>query len=143
MLSASLEDYLEEIYRLFLKKGVIRTSDIATRLNVTSPSVSKALQRLNEDNYIDYQPYQAIQLTEKGKLIGEYLVKRNRLLQDFLKIIGSNCDSAKEAEAMEHYLSKPTILAIQHLVQFLQIEVHQKEFNEFIQQQSDTLMFNE
>lgn len=143
MLSASLEDYLEEMYRLSVEKGAVRTSDIATCLNVTLPSVSRALQRLNEDGYIDYRPYQAIQLTEKGKSIGEYLVERNRLLQDFLKIIGSDCDSAKEAEAMEHYLSRPTILAIQNLVHFLQIEVHQKKFNEFIKQQPETLTFNE
>lgn len=119
MLSASLEDYLEEIYRLSVEKGDIHTSDIAASLDVTLPSVSKALQRLDEDGYIKYQPYQDIILTEKGQELGDYLVKRNQLLQTFFRLVCPECDEIKEAEAVEHYLSRKMIFQIKNLVNFL------------------------
>ena len=126
MLSASLEDYLEEIYRLFIEKGAVHTSDIAASLDVTLPSVSKALQRLDEDGYIKYQPYKEILLTKKGDQLGEYLVKRNKLLQKFFQIVCPECDAVKEAEAVEHYLSRKMILQIRDLINFLQDNDYQR-----------------
>ncbi|KXG75436.1 metal-dependent transcriptional regulator [Thermotalea metallivorans] len=122
MLSPSLEDYLEEIYQLSLQKKEIRVRDIAEKLNVSSPSVVKALRKLSKDKYIHYRRYEGIHLTEQGERLGKLLVKRNSILQEFLFVINSNCDTAKEAEAMEHYLSSPTISAIEKLVTFMRKE---------------------
>lgn len=119
MLSPSLEDYLEEIYQLSLQNDEIRVRDIGARLDVSSPSVVKALRKLSRENYVEYKKYQGIYLTEEGKKLGNLLVKRNSVLQEFLFVINSNCDTAKEAEAMEHYLSPPTISAIEKLVEFM------------------------
>ncbi|WZL74250.1 iron dependent repressor, metal binding and dimerization domain protein [Clostridiaceae bacterium 35-E11] len=119
MLSPSLEDYLEEIYQLSLQKNDIRVRDIADRLNVSSPSVVKALRKLHRENYIEYKKYEGIYLTDEGRKLGNLLVKRNSVLQEFLFVINSNCDIAQEAEAMEHYLSAPTISAIENLVAFM------------------------
>jgi len=118
MLTPSLEDYLEEIYRLSLSTENIRVTDISNKLNVSLPSVSKALMRLKDKEYIKYEPYGNIRLTLKGNNFGKYLVERNRILQEFLSLICSKCDITVEAEAMEHYLSKATIDAIQGLVKF-------------------------
>lgn len=131
MLSPSLEDYLEEIYRLSLMNYRIRIRDIADRLNVSSPSVVKALKKLNEENYINYKPYKEITLTENGKILGNLLVRRNSMLQEFLKVIGSKCDIEKESEAMEHYLSSSTILAIENLIEFMKLEQIQSLYLKF------------
>ncbi len=119
MLTPSLEDYLEEVYRFSLTTENIRVTDLSNKLAVSMPSVSKALMRLKEKEYILYQPYGAIELTNKGKKLGSFLVERNRLLQDFLFLICARCDIAAEAEAMEHYLSKETIEALQALVKYI------------------------
>ncbi|GAB6158376.1 iron dependent repressor, metal binding and dimerization domain protein [Desulfotomaculum varum] len=118
MLSPSLEDYLEEIYRLSQRGETVRVSDIAACLKVSLPSVTRALQRLNENKYIYYRPYKDIVLTEKGKQLGHFLVERNRFIREFLRLIGSQCDVTAEAEAMEHYLSLPTLTAIINFVKF-------------------------
>lgn len=131
MLSPSQEDYLEEIYRLSLLKDKVRVSDIADRLNVSSPSVVKALKRLNDENYIRYKQYVEITLTETGERLGSLLVRRNSMLQDFLKTINSDCDIAKEAESMEHYLSSSTIFAIESLIAFLKIDPVRELFAKF------------
>lgn len=131
MLSASLEDYLEEIYRLSVEKGIIRASDIAACLGVTLPSVSKALQRLTENGQIDYKPYGNIQLTVKGRDNGKYLVERNSLLQDFFRLMEIDANVEKEAEAVEHYLSRSTIKAINSLNEYFKIEEHYQSFLNF------------
>lgn len=119
MLTASLEDYLEEIYRLSLTNADIRVSDIANCLNVSLPSVVKALHKLKEMKYIEYERYRKINLTRKGQEIGHSLWERNNTLKEFLVVIQSECDIAAEAEAMEHYLTRPTILAIEKFVDFM------------------------
>lgn len=118
MLSPSLEDYLEEIYRISQRGEAVRVTDIAACLNVSLPSVTRALQRLDESHYINYRRYKDIILTEKGKELGHFLVERNRIIREFLKLIDSKCDVAAEAEAMEHYLSLPTLTAIINFVKF-------------------------
>lgn len=118
MLSPSLEDYLEEIYRISQSGVSIRVTDVASCLNVSLPSVTNALKKLDESDYIKYRRYRDIILTEKGKEVGSFLVERNRVIREFLIRIGSVCDVVAEAEAMEHYLSLPTITAIINFVKF-------------------------
>jgi len=132
MLSPSLEDYLEEIYRFDKELGFVRTTDIAEKLKVSLPSVTKAVKRLNKKGYLNHEPYKNIELTNKGEKLGKFLVKRNKTLQEFVEIIGSNCNKTEEAEAMEHYLSKDTVSAITSLVEFLKKKPElQKELLEF------------
>lgn len=120
MLSPSLEDYLEELYRTSLKNSDIRNKDIADCLGVSMPSVVKGLKRLHKLGYIDYKPYQEIILLDKAVIKGRFLVERNRILREFVDIIGADCDIKAEAEAMEHYLSKTSIRSIEKLTRFLQ-----------------------
>lgn len=119
MLSPSLEDYLEEVYRFSVTQDVVRVSDISHKLNFALPSVSKALGKLRARGYITYQKYGFIGLTDKGRQMGSYLVERNQVLQEFLVLLRTSCDVAAEAEAMEHYLSRETIDSIQVMMAFM------------------------
>lgn len=118
MLSPSLEDYLEEVYRLKMNNKEIRIKDIAKCLDVSMPSVVNGLRRLSNLKYIIYKPYEAIEVTDKGKDKGEFLVIRNQILRNFIETIKSDCDIEKEAEAMEHYLSISTIKSIEKMIEF-------------------------
>ncbi|SDE12248.1 metal-dependent transcriptional regulator [Sporomusa acidovorans] len=131
MLSPSLEDYLEEIYRFSVSNDIVRVSGISQKLHVKLPSVTKALGKLRAGGYITYQKYGMIGLTDKGRQTGDYLVARNTLLQDFLRTIQADCDVAAEAEAMEHYLSKSTIFSIEYVMAFIKEdpEVYQRFLN--------------
>ena len=131
MLSPSLEDYLEELYRFSLSQNIVRVTDISQKLRVSLPSVSKALGKLKAEQYIHYQRYGVINLTSKGREMGSFLVERNRLLQEFFTLICADCDVAAEAEAIEHYLSKETINSIRFLVGFMQ--KHSECYQSFIE----------
>lgn len=133
MLTPSLEDYLEEIYRFSLSLDTVRVTDISKKLHVALPSVTKALYKLRDESYIKYERYGEIKLTDQGKEFGYYLVTRNQLLQEFLSLICSKCNFAAEAEAMEHYLSTATINAIKTLVEFMKVNPSwQQAFSDFV-----------
>ncbi len=118
MLTPSLEDYLEEIYRFSIELGFIRITDVANKLDVSLPSVNKAVKILSKKGYLEYLPYKNIDLTEKGTRLGKFLVRRNQMLQNFLEAIGSEADKEEEAEAIEHYLSRETVDAMTMVVDF-------------------------
>ncbi|MDR3543277.1 MAG: iron dependent repressor, metal binding and dimerization domain protein, partial [Desulfosporosinus sp.] len=120
-------------YRFSLFLDTVRVTDISKRLKVALPSVTKALYKLRDESYINYERYGEIKLTDQGKEFGYYLVTRNQLLQEFLALICSKCNFAVEAEAMEHYLSTATIDAIKILVNFMKANPSwQQAFNDFM-----------
>lgn len=120
MLSPSLEDYMEEVYRMSITKKDIRIIDIAKTLNVSKPSVVKGFKKLDSLGFIKYRPYEKILITQSGLRKGKFLCERNLLLRKFIKIIGSESDEYKEAEAMEHFFTIDTICCIEKLVSFFE-----------------------
>lgn len=118
VLSSSMEDYLEMIYRLASPKGYTRISDLSTALNVQPPSASKMVQKLADLAYLHYQKYGLIELSESGKLLGEYLLYRHEVINNFLFMLGVNKDILEETEKIEHNLSKETVNRINCLLSF-------------------------
>lgn len=115
----SMEDYIELIYNLIHKKGYARVSDIAEELVVHPSSVTKMVQKLDKDNFLDYEKYRGFVLTEKGRKIGERLVFRHDLLEQFLEIIGVDEENVyDDVEGIEHHLSWNSIDRISDLVNY-------------------------
>lgn len=119
MPTPSMEDYLERIYKLIDEKGYARVSDIAEGLEVHPSSVTKMIQKLDKDEYLIYEKYRGLVLTNKGKKIGKRLVDRHELLEEFLELIGVNEENIyKDVEGIEHHLSWDSITCIASLVEF-------------------------
>jgi len=116
-----MEDYIEQIYNLIETKGYARVSDLAEALMVHPSSVTKMVQKLDKDDYLNYEKYRGFVLTPKGKKIGERLVFRHDLLEQFLDIIGVNKDQIyQDVEGIEHHLSWNSIDRIAELVLYFQ-----------------------
>lgn len=121
MPTPSMEDYIEQIYMLIESKGYARVSDIAEGLEVHPSSVTKMVQKLDRDKYLDYEKYRGLILTSKGRKIGERLVYRHELLEQFLGIIGVDKRHIyQDVEGIEHHLSWESIDRIGDLVQFFE-----------------------
>ncbi|AVQ99351.1 manganese transport regulator [Oceanobacillus picturae] len=119
MPTPSMEDYIEQIYNLMESKGYARVSDIAEALEVHPSSVTKMVQKLDKDDYLNYEKYRGFILTAKGKKVGERLVFRHELLEDFLEIIGVEKENIYEdVEGIEHHLSWNSIDRIGDLVNY-------------------------
>lgn len=121
MPTPSMEDYIEQIYLLIEDKGYARVSDIAEALAVHPSSVTKMVQKLDKDEYLIYEKYRGLVLTNKGKKTGKRLVYRHELLEQFLQIIGVDQDKIyDDVEGIEHHLSWNAIDRIGDLVQYFE-----------------------
>lgn len=119
-LTPSMEDYLEMAYRLSRDKGYTRISDLAAALNVQPPSATNMVQKLAETPYLNYERYGVVELTDSGVELGQYLLRRHEILEDFLRIIGVQEGVLQETEKIEHNVSPATMERIILLVHFLQ-----------------------
>ena len=84
----SAEDYLEAILRLRETKGLVRSVDISQLLGVTKPSVSFAMKKLRENEYIHMDQDNLITLTEKGEEIAMRVYDRHKTISTFLMKLG-------------------------------------------------------
>jgi Mn-dependent DtxR family transcriptional regulator len=115
-----MEDYLEVIYELVEQKGYATTVDISNFLNVSSSSVTKMMQRLDDTGYLKYEKYRGIRLTEDGIRIAQNIRSRHGLLAEFFRIIGVDEESANnDAEGIEHHLHPETIRKLEEFINIL------------------------
>lgn len=127
LLTNSMEDYLEMIYRSSIKEGYTRINILADALNVQASSATKMVQKLTKLGFLDYEKYGIIQLTEDGKEIGSFLLKRHKTIEDFLKIIGLEENILLNTELIEHNVTKDALYKIEMLNSFLENHTDIKE----------------
>jgi Mn-dependent DtxR family transcriptional regulator len=121
MPTPSMEDYIEQIYLLIEEKGYARVSDIAENLSVHPSSVTKMVQKLDQEKYLIYEKYRGLVLTANGKKVGKRLVYRHELLEQMLRLIGVKEENIyHDVEGIEHHLSWNAIDRIGDLVEFFE-----------------------
>lgn len=114
-----MEDYIEQIYLLITTKGYARVTDLADALVVHPSTVTKMIQKLDKESFVHYEKYRGFVLTDKGTKIGERLMFRHNLLEDFLELIGVDEEKIYEdVEGIEHHLSWNAIDRINDLVTY-------------------------
>ena len=112
------EDYLEAILRLQIENGFVRSVDVANKLGVSRPSVSRAMGLLEKDGFIEFGMGNMLKLTAKGKEKAEDIYNRHKLLTVFLrKITGLPEDQCEEnACRVEHKVDADVVAGIQKWV---------------------------
>lgn len=119
-LTASMEDYLEMIYRLSEQIGFTRIHELAKALNVQPPSATKMVQKLAELKFVKYERYGIIVLTESGKTMGKYLLKRHNIIEGFFKVLGISDNVLEQTEKVEHTISNETVEYMEDFISFIQ-----------------------
>ena len=123
-LTVSKEDYLKAIWSLSerstAEKTEAGTNDLAERLQVSPPAVSKMLKQMEHQSLVAHVPYYGVRLTEKGRAAALKVVRRHRLLEMFLsQILKYDDDSVHdEAERLEHHISDEFERRIDELLNF-------------------------
>jgi Mn-dependent DtxR family transcriptional regulator len=104
------------------QKGYATAVDISKYLNVSSPSVTKMIQRLNENGHLNYEKYRGISLTRQGISIAKNIHNRHDLLTEFLVMIGVNEYIANsDAEGIEHHLHPETLKKLEEFVKLIKM----------------------
>ncbi len=123
LLSASLEDYIEAIYHIIVKKQVARSKDIATSLDVSRASVTEALRTLSKKGLINYAPYEPITLTTIGKTTAEDVIFRhNALKRFFIEVLAIDDKTAEEGACKVEHAAPPEVISrMISFIDFLQV----------------------
>ena len=115
-----MEDYLEVIYELIQQKGYATTTEISSYLNVSLPSVTKMIKKLDGIHCLDYEKYRGIRLTEEGVSVAKSIHERHSLLTEFFIMIGIDEATAnRDAEGIEHHLHPQTLKKLQAFVKLV------------------------
>lgn len=101
-------------------KGYATTLDISRYMNVSAPSVTKMLKKLDESGYLEYEKYHGINLTAKGSTLADTVRQNHGILLEFFEILGIAHDIAnQDIEGIEHHLNPKTIKQLRKFITFL------------------------
>lgn len=104
-----MEDYLKAIYRLSRESNDrVSTSALANHLDVSPPTVTSMLTKLDDRGLISYEKYNGAKLTPEGETVALEIIRHHRLIESYLAE-HLNYDWSEvhdEADALEHHISE-------------------------------------
>ena len=125
------EDYLETIYLLSKKNGVVHSIDVARDLGFSRPSVSRAVGILkNEDSELI--------LTEKGLKKAIEVFDKHKALTSFLMLTAGVNEDIAETDAcrIEHIISPETYEGIKKFMRSDVVRKNAEKLPKFIDYES-------
>ncbi len=107
MSTISIENYLKALHHLEAELGQVSSGALATAVDVTQPSATKALKTLAAVGLVENEPYKGARLTVKGNRAALNVIRKHRLIEVFLtEVLGYEWDEVHdEAERLEHAVS--------------------------------------
>lgn len=118
-MSVSIDNFLKNIYLLSQETGSSVTSSIlAERLEISVAAVTDMARKLGRQGLLDYRPYRALMLSDKGQRMALKVIRKHRLWELFLyRVLGMDLMSVhEEAEKLEHHTSDKLM---EHINRFL------------------------
>jgi DtxR family Mn-dependent transcriptional regulator len=99
--------YLEAIYYMWSEKESLRSARLADWLGVSRPTVAVGLRRMERDGLVHMNGRKEIELTPRGRLAAESIVRRHRIMERWLTDgLGLDWVTADaEAARLEHAVS--------------------------------------
>ena len=104
------ENYLETILVLTERNGKVRSVDVASELEFSKPSVSRAIGILKKENLIEVDEAGLIKLTDAGKMRAAAVFDRHNVIARYLNdMLGVDKKTSEEdACRIEHIISEKT-----------------------------------
>lgn len=104
-----MEDYLKVIYELERERGPpVGTSTVADALDVTAPTATRMLEKLDDEGLLEREKYSGVELTDHGRTIALETIRHHRLLEAYLvEHLDYEWEEVHdEAERLEHHISE-------------------------------------
>jgi DtxR family transcriptional regulator, Mn-dependent transcriptional regulator len=120
--SQTVENYLKAIY---LAQGaqddtrsLVPMGQLATALGVVPGTATTMVKTLAESGLVHYEPYMGVRLTPAGEKLAALVLRRHRLIEQFLvQVLGMNWSEVHdEAERLEHAVSERLIDRIDEML---------------------------
>lgn len=127
MVSLTVENYVKAIYQVSARDGqAAGTGQLAETLGVSPGSVTSMLKTLSEGGLAVYTPYEGVRLTSAGTALALRILRRHRLIEQFLvETLKLSWDEVhEEAEQMEHAVSDRLIDRIEAFLGYPEVDPH-------------------
>jgi DtxR family Mn-dependent transcriptional regulator len=109
MPSATVEDYIKHIYLVSETRttGDVPMGQVAEALGVVPGTATTMVKALSDAGLVNYAPRIGVELTEPGRKLALHVLRRHRLIEQFLvEVLDFDWSEVHdEAEQMEHVVS--------------------------------------
>jgi DtxR family transcriptional regulator, Mn-dependent transcriptional regulator len=124
--SVSKENYIKAIYHLQQTGAKVSTNALAQALQTKPASVTDMLQKLRDQDLLEYVKYQGVNLSARGQQVALQIVRKHRLWECFLvQKLGLGWEEVHEiAEELEHISNEKLIDRLDHFLGKPQIDPH-------------------
>ena len=113
MIQESIENYLETIYMLKLKKSNVRAVDVAEEMGYSKPTISIVIKKLKEQGLLSVETDGNIILSDEAVKIASHIYERHVFLTKMFVSLGVDKETAAEdACKLEHDISDETFECI-------------------------------
>lgn len=128
-LTITEENYLKAVFLHVdpqQENSLVNTNTLSQTLNTTAGSVTDMLKKLSDKELIHYIPYKGVNLTEKGKKIAIFTIRKQRLWEYFLVThLKFSWDKVHEiAEQLEHIDSEELIEKLDEYLGYPEYDPH-------------------
>lgn len=126
MNSLTEENYLKALYHLVNENDEVSVNDLSRQLNIKMPSVNSMIKKFAEKNWVRYESYKPIKLTEYGKKEASLIVRKHRLTEMFLvEKMGFGWENVHEiAEQLEHIHSDLFFDKMDEILNYPKVDPH-------------------
>ncbi|TVP77715.1 MAG: metal-dependent transcriptional regulator [Puniceicoccaceae bacterium] len=120
MPSATVEDYIKHIYLVSEKQTgtEVPMGQVADALGVVPGTATTMMKALADAGLVRYAPRVGVELTEPGRRLALHVLRRHRLIEQFLvEVLGFDWSEVHaEAEQLEHVVSDLLLERIDQLL---------------------------
>ena len=126
MISLSEENYLKAIFHLADKENTVTINEISKFLDVKMPSVNNMMKKFAEKNWVRYESYKPLKITDSGKKQAALVVRKHRLTEMFLveKMYFGWENVHEIAEQLEHIHSETFFDKMDEILNFPKYDPH-------------------
>ena len=126
MNSLTEENYLKAIFHLIDIEQKVTVNELSKFLNIKMPSVNNMMKKFAQKNWVIYETYKPIKVTELGRKEAAIVVRKHRLTEMFLvEKMGFGWENVHEiAEQLEHVHSEDFFDKMDEILNFPKVDPH-------------------
>ena len=126
MNSLTEENYLKAIFHLLDSENQVTVNELSKFLQIKMPSVNSMMKKFAYKNWVIYETYKPIKVTELGRKEAAIVVRKHRLTEMFLvEKMGFGWENVHEiAEQLEHVHSEDFFDKMDEILNFPKVDPH-------------------
>lgn len=126
MNSLTEENYLKAIFHLIDDEQNVTINELSKFLGIKMPSVNSMIKKFSQKNWVIYESYKPIKITDKGRIEASRVVRKHRLTEMFLvDKMGFGWENVHEiAEQLEHIQSEIFFDKMDEILNYPKIDPH-------------------